>query len=395
MGRVSKIFSSAVSRSKNWREAVSETASHVKKELAGASCDLLIVFVSETYEDLDPSAFMAMLADFIPSRTVIGCNSSGVITDAKEIEMEPAVAVLAMHLDGVDIYPFQLNESDIASLKEGSELINTLDIYPPDKPRFIVLADPMSFDAAKFLHLANEGYKGLPVIGGLASGAVMGAPNWLCLNGVAFREGLVGLALTGDIEFDVIVSQGCRPVGKPYVITKAEGNVLYELAGRPALEIVRELIEDLGPKDRKLAEFSLSVGLVMNEHQSAFKRGDFLIRNLVGFDPDASALMIGSLLKVGQTLQFQVRDAETSAEDLDRCLEGLGRQARPLARGGMLVSCCGRGRNFYGKSDHDAKAIQTLQGPFPLTGFFANGEIGPVGMKNFVHGYTSSLVIFR
>lgn len=391
---MSKIFSSALSRNKNWREAVSEVASHVKKDLSGSSCDLLIVFVSETYEDFEPSAFLAMLANFLPSGTVIGCNASGVIGDAREIEMEPALAALAMHLDGVDIYPFQLNESDISGLKEGAELINTLDIYPPDKPHFITFADPMTFDVVKLLQLANEGYKGLPVIGGLASGAVMGVPNWLCLNGVAFREGLVGVALKGDIRFDIIVSQGCRPVGKPYVVTKAEGNVLHELAGRPALEVVRELIEGLSPKDRKLAEFSLSVGLVMNEQKSEFKRGDFLIRNLVGFDPDTNALMIGAVLKVGQTLQFQVRDAETSAEDFDHFLKEANKDAGQ-ARGGMLVSCCGRGRNFYGKADHDAKAVQSLQGPLPVAGFFANGEIGPVGQKNFVHGYTSSFVIFH
>ena len=389
-----KKFSSALSRNKNWREAVCETASHVKKDLAGASCDLLVVFVSETFEDFDASQFLNVLSHFIPSGTVLGCNSSGVINDAKEFEMEPALALLAMHLDDVKIYPFQLNEPDIASIKEGAELINTLDIYPPDKPHFITFVDPMTFDVVKFLQLANDGYKGLPVIGGLASGAVMGVPNWLCLNGVAFHEGLVGVALVGDIGFDIIVSQGCRPVGKPYVVTKAEGNVLYELAGRPALEVVRGLIEDLSPKDKKLAEFSLSVGLVMNEQQSAFKRGDFLVRNLVGFDPDANSLMVGSLLKVGQTLQFQVRDAETSAEDLSHFLEGMGRSNRE-PRGGMLVSCCGRGRNFYGKADHDAQAVQSLQGPLPLVGFFANGEIGPVGMKNYVHGYTSSLVIFH
>lgn len=390
-----KIFSSAMSKNKNWREAIAEVSSHVKKALAGKSCDLLVAFLSESYKDFEPSGFASVLSHFIPAGTVIGCNSSGIISDSKEVEMEPAISVLAMHLPDVKIYPFQLNESDMAGIHAGSDLINTLDIYPPDKPHFIVFADPTTFDVVKYLQLSNEGYKGLPVIGGLTSGTVMGVPNWLFLNGVLFQEGLVGVALTGDIEFDIIVSQGCRPVGKPYVITKADGNVLYELAGRPSLEVVRELIQELSPKDRKLAEFSLAVGLVMNEQQSVFRRGDFLIRNLVGFDPDANSLMIGSLLKVGQTLQFQVRDAGTSAEDLEHFLEGIPEQPRSAPRGGMLVSCCGRGRNFYGTPDHDAKTIQSLQGPLPIAGFFANGEIGPVGMKNFVHGYTSSLVIFR
>jgi small ligand-binding sensory domain FIST len=384
-----------MSWNKNWREAVAEVSSHVKKDLGGKSCDLLIAFLSETYEDLEPSQFAGVLSHFIPAGTMIGCNSSGIISDSREVEMEPAVSVLAMHLPDVKIYPFQLNEADIHGLAAGPDLINLLDIYPPDKPHFIVFADPATFDVVKFLHLANESYKGLPVIGGLASGAVMGAANWVFLNGVHFQEGLVGVALTGDIEFDIIVSQGCRPVGKPYVITKAEGNVLYELAGRPSLEVVRELIQDLSPKDRKLAEFSLSVGLVMNEQQSVFKRGDFLIRNLVGFDPDANSLMIGANLKVGQTLQFQVRDADTSAEDLEHFLVGIKKQPKSVPRAGMLVSCCGRGRNLYGKPDHDVKTIQSMQGPLPIAGFFANGEIGPVGTKNFVHGYTSSLVIFR
>ena len=390
-----KIFSSGLSRNKNWREAVAEISAHVKKELKDEPCDLLIAFVSETYEDFEASAFVNLLSQLIPNRVLIGCNSCGVIGDEREIEMEPAVSLLAMHIPGVKIHPFQLTEGELSGLEHGADLINLLDIYPPDKPHFVCIGDPMSFDVVKFLQIFNEGYKNLPAIGGMASGVVMGVPNWLCLNGNIYSEGLIGAALVGDIEFDVIVSQGSRPVGKPYVITKAEGNVLYELAGRPALEVVRELIEGLSPKDRKLAEFSLSVGLVMNEKQTSFKSGDFLNRNLVGFDPDTKALMVGAILKVGQTLQFEVRDAETSAEDLNDLLEKSTRPAKTSPRGGLLVSCCGRGRNFFGKADHDIKAVQAAQGPLPMTGFFANGEIGPVGLKNFVHGYTSSLIIFR
>ena len=390
-----KIFSSGLSRNKNWREALSEIAARVHKDLKDEPCDLLIAFVSEAYEDFEAAAFVNLLSQLIPNRVLLGCNSSGVIGDMHEVEMEPAVSLLAMHIPGVKLYPFQVTDGQLSGLEKGADLINFLDVYPPDKPHFICLADPVSIDVMKFLQIFNDGYKGLPVIGGLSSGVVMGAPNWLCLNGNIYTEGLAGVALVGDIEFDVIVSQGSRPVGKPYVITKAEANILYELAGRPALEVVRELIEGLSPKDRKLAEYSLSVGLVMNEQQTHFKSGDFLNRNLVGFDPDTKALMVGALLKVGQTLQFEVRDAETSAEDLEFLLQKIGPASKSSPRGGFLVSCCGRGRNFYGKPDHDIKAVQAAQGPIPMTGFFANGEIGPVGAKNFVHGYTSSLIIFR
>ena len=390
----SKIFSSGLSTNPDWRQALREIASHVRKDLKDEPCDLLIAFVSETYPGFDASSFSNELSKLIPNRVLIGCNSSGVIGDAHEVEMKPAVSLLAMHLPGVKIYPLQMSEQTLSGVNQGADLLNFLDIYPPDKPHFICLADPTTFDIVKFLHVFNEGYKGLPVIGGLASGAVMGAPNWLCLNGNIYGEGMVGVALVGNIEFDVIVAQGSRPIGKPLVITKAEGNVLYELAGRPALEMVREMIEGLSSEDRKLAEVSLSVGLVMNENKSDFKRGDFLNRNLVGFDPETQALMVGAILKVGQTLQFQVRDARTSAEDLRHLLDTVQVPASG-SRAGMLVSCCGRGRDFYGKTDHDIKLIQSVQGPLPITGFFANGEICPVGMKNFVHGYTSSLIIFR
>ena len=269
-----------------------------------------------------------------------------------------------------------------------------MDVYPTDKPRFICLADPITSDVNKFLHAVNDGYKGLPVVGGLASGGVMNMPNWLCLNNNVYTEGMIGVAMTGDIEFDIVVSQGCRPIGKPYVITRADNNVLFELAGRSSLQVVRELLQELPEEDRLLAEQSLSVGLVMNEQKTSFKRGDFLIRNIMGFDPETEALMIGANLKIGQTLQFQIRDADTSSEDLKIMLEKL-KDSNGSPKGGVLVSCCGRGQNFYGHPHHDARAIQNSQGPLPLTGFFANGEIGPIGQKNYVHGYTSSLVIFR
>ena len=231
----------------------------------------------------------------------------------------------------------------------------------------------------------------------------MRMPNWLSLNGQIYEEGVVGVAMAGQIEFDVIVSQGCRPIDEPYVITKAEGNVVGEIAGRPTIHVLSEILEALPEKDKKLSENALFVGIVMNENQTNFRRGDFLIRNIVGFDPESGSLMVGALLKAGQTIQFQLRDCETSAEDLKILLEKLKSKTDASSRGApphggagaLLVSCCGRGRGLYGVPDHDAKMIQRLSGPLALAGFFANGEIGPIGEKNYIHGYTSSLGIFR
>ncbi len=389
-----KAFFSGLSSNKDWQKGARAITENIREQLEGRSCDLAIFFVSESYKDFDAQGFSRLLTEGLSCRLSVGCNSSGVIGDKKEIEMEPAISILAMHLPGVKLTPFYMSADDIASVRTGAELINFLDIFPPDKPRFICLADPASCDIDGFLSVFNEGYKGLPMIGGLASGAAVGAPNWLSLNGNVYTEGAVGVAMTGDIEFDTLVSQGCRPINKPFVITKAEDNVLYELAGKPTLFILRDILEALPPKDRALAEHSLFVGLVMNEQKSDFKRGDFLIRNIMGFDPETGALMIAAALKVGQTLQFQLRDAKTSSEDLKILLEKL-KDSDTSACGGILVSCCGRGKGLYEEPDHDARIIQSMKGPLPLAGFFANGEIGPIGNKNYVHGYTSSLVILR
>lgn len=395
MASPQKAFASGLSKHKDYRHAIREVCSSIRKGLGSQSCDLALFFVSETYTDLDPQVLIGEFRDTLSCRALLGCNSAGVVGNDREIEMEPAIAAIGMHLPGVRLQPFTFTGDQVRDFRTGAELIKSFDLYPTEKPHFICLADPHSCDVVHLLDEFNAAYKGLPVVGGLSSSGVVNVPAWLCLDDSVQDNGAVGYALTGDIEFDVVVSQGCRPIGKPYIVTKAQDNVLFELAGRPALVVIRELLEGLGEKDRRLAEQSLHVGLAMDEHRETFKRGDFLIRNLMGFDPEEDSLVIGATLKVGQTLQFQVRDADTSEEDLKHCLETLPPFDAGHPRGAVLFSCVGRGRNLYGKADHDAKAVQQACGPLPLAGVFANGEVGPVGSKNYVHGYTSSLLIIR
>ncbi|MCG3177109.1 MAG: hypothetical protein MOGMAGMI_02076 [Candidatus Omnitrophica bacterium] len=389
-----KAFASSLSTLPDWKSAVREACGNVLEKLGDAPCDLAVCFVSEPYPGLEGPELAAALQENLPYRVLIGCNSSGVVGAASEVEMRPAVTLLGMHLPGVRLYPFSFSQETGNSIISSAGLLSHLDLYPNEKPRFLLLADPMTCDIVELLGHFNNAYKGLPVVGGLASGAVMGAANKLFMNGQSFGEGAVGVAMTGDVDLEIVVSQGCRPIGRPLVITRAEHNVLYELSGRPAIEQVRTLIGSLRGRDRQLAENTLSVGLVMEEKHAAFGRGDFLIRNIMGFDPDSGALLVGATLHTGQTVQFQVRDAETSTEDL---LEQLRREPAygDVPHGGLLVSCCGRGQNFFGVPDHDIGLIRSAKGTFPMAGFFANGEIGPVGGRNFVHGYTSSLVIFR
>lgn len=309
--------------------------------------------------------------------------------------MKPAISLMAMHLEGVGILPFALSVEELKHIRNGTELIQHLDLYPTDSPNFIALADSSSDDMDRFLALVNEGYSQSPLIGGLSSGMIMGSPNWLLLDGQIIREGVVGIALTGAIQFDVIVSQGCRPIGTPYVITKARQNLLYEVAGRPTLEILQETLKKLPPDDQSLARQSLLVGIARNKARPDSKKGDFLIRNILGLDKTRGVLVIGETVKPGQMIQFFLRDAHTSKENLKDLLEKLGRTSEAQNEGAILVSCLGRGKVLYGESHHDVQMIQARYGPIPLSGFFANGEFAPLGGKNYVHGYTSSLTIIR
>lgn len=391
-----KIFSSGLSREKDGPIAVQALASKVTQDLNGLSCDLALFFVSEGY-DQNAKHLSQLFREFVSPKFLIGCNASGVIGDKTEVEMEPAASVLAMHLPGVHVASFSIFEPQLRSFQSATDLVEYLDIYPTDRPKFILLGDPMSGDVTELLNLFNQGYREAPVIGGLASGMVTGSANWLTLNDEIYSNGVVGVALTGDIEFEVIVSQGCRPIGEPFAITRAEQNILYELRGRPALHVLTEVVAKLSSEDQHLAQHSLFVGLVMDESRTDFAKGDFLIRNVLGIDPRAGALIIGAILETGQTVQFQLRDAHASEQDLKNLLKKVESQAehQKNSAGGILVSCCGRGKGLFGVGDHDVKMIQSMRGPVSLTGFFANGEFGPVDRKNYLHGYTSSLTLIR
>ena len=388
-----KAFASAISTDGDWRKAIEAVALKANSQLGG-ECDLAVLFVTELYPGLQPAEIPGLVRKYLPCPGLIGCNTSGVIAVDHEVEGEPGVSLLAMRLPGVKVTPFSLTPSELGAIENPAQLIESFDIFPTDKPKFLALADPMSCDIEKFTKVFNDAYPGAPVVGGLASGPALRKPGWLLIGGEVYANGAVGVALSGDVDFEIIVAQGCRPIGKPYTITKADGNVLKELGGRPPIELLRETLSMLPAEDQALARQSLFAGVVMNEVRAKFKRGDFQIRNIVGYDAESGALMIGANLRPGQTLQFQLRDAEASDEDLRAHLGEL-RDGDGTPRGALLISCCGRGRGLYGAPDHDAGLVQSMKGPLPLAGFFANGELGPVGGRNYVHGYTSSLAVIR
>jgi small ligand-binding sensory domain FIST len=230
----------------------------------------------------------------------------------------------------------------------------------------------------------------------LASGGQQPGANVLFIDATPHRAGLVGVALSGRIEIDTIVAQGCRPIGQPMFVTKCQGNILWELDGQPAVHVLHGLYQTLPAADQELARHSLFLGMVMNEHQHEYRQGDFLIRNIIGMDTERGVLAVAATPRENAVVQFHLRDAHTSAQDLDHLLSGYrtATEGSP-PQGALLFSCLGRGLQLYGKPDHDTGAFRAALGDVPLGGFFCNGEIGPVQGTTFLHGYTSAFGLFR
>jgi small ligand-binding sensory domain FIST len=241
----------------------------------------------------------------------------------------------------------------------------------------------------------NEAYTGHPTLGGLASGDFTEQSTQLYWNNQVFDGGALAMSVSGDVELTGVISQGCTPIGDTWTITRAEGHYIHEIGNRPAYEVLMQTLNALPEAEKRGLRGNLFIGIVVNEYLDTFNRGDFLIRNLIGVDPSTGTLAVGATPRVGQTVQFQRRDAKAGTEDIEVLLQRATTQlgSRPIY-GACLCSCNGRGQRMFGRPHHDASHVQRALGPLGLAGFFCNGEIGPVGEKNFVHGYTASLALF-
>jgi small ligand-binding sensory domain FIST len=340
----------------------------------------------------------SQLAEEVQQRTaaecILGCTGEAIIGGPREIEDAPALSLWLAHLPGATIQPMHLQYEPTP---EGPALVGWPDTLPPqesDDSSLIVLAEPFTFPADLLLQRLNEDRPGVSVVGGMASGGQGPGQNRLWLNGRALTGGAVVAWLTGAHRVQAIVSQGCRPIGRKYVVTKAERNVIFELGGRAALLELKDLFESLTPREQQLARAGLHVGRVIDEYKDHLGPGDFLIRNVMGIDPQHGAVAIGDYVRPGQSVQFHVRDRQTADEELREMLASALRQgSRPAAA--LLFTCNGRGTRMFDQPDHDARTVHDLAGPLPLAGLFAAGEIGPVGGKNFVHGFTASVALFR
>jgi small ligand-binding sensory domain FIST len=389
-------WASCVSTQETIEACVEEAVANVTQQLAGRDADLTVIFVSPHFRT-QYRAIPQLLRDRMPVGLLLGCSGGGIIGGGKEIEQKPAFSLTAAHLPGVELQTIQTDTMDLPDPDTAPSVWHEwLGVDVQKNPNFIVLADPFSFRAEEFLAGMDFAYARSAKVGGLASGAQAQGGNALYLDDKIYNDGLVGVALSGNIQLDTIVAQGCRPIGQPMSITKCEQFQLLEVDGQPPLEKLEEMVETLNEYDRGLLRTSLFLGIEMDPLKDDPGQGDFLIRNLMGVDQETGSLAIGAPLRQGQLVQFHLRDKVMSSEDLkvmlSRYQNGDGWRE---AKGALLFSCLGRGEYLYGQSNHDSDMFKTKMGDIPLGGFFCNGEIGPVGQTTFLHGYTSSFGIFR
>lgn len=384
-------FASAVSKDIEAAEAGRALAEQIEETMRHGPIDLACVFFSSHYAD-QAEELSSTVLDRLSPHVLVGCTGEGVISGSEEIESAPAVALWAAQLPGASLIPWRMSPAQDGEDFGAREWLELSAV--PEPSTLLLFADPFSTPMDDVLQRMADRCPGSIAIGGMAGGGHDEGKNRVLLNEDVYEEGLVGVAMSGAVDVRTVVSQGCRPIGERYVVTKAERNVIHELGGVPALEQLRRMFDSLNSHDRNLAQNALHVGVVMDEQRNRFERGDFLVRNLIGADRTSGSLAIGDVLSEGQTVQFHVHDAQSASEDLHLMMAADRARHQQPARSALLFSCCGRGKGLFGRPHHDVTVVRERAGEVPLAGFFAQGEIGPVGGANYLHGYTASVALF-
>lgn len=326
---------------------------------------------------------------------LVGCSSQSLIASGQEIEENAGIVLGLYSLPGADLKAFPFTQEQVEAANDPGYWRMHTGLGPQQTNGWLCFIDPFHLDSEAWLKGWNQAFAPLPIIGGLASGDFSEQSTQVYLNGEVLEEGGVALSVGGDVRLVGITSQGCTPIGETWTLTKVDQNIIHEIGNRPAYEVLAETFNGLSPEEQKRARGNLFVGLVVDEYKEDFHRGDFLIRNLLGADPNSGSIAVGAAPRLGQTLQFQRRSAAAATEDMDELLaQTRAALGQTPIYGGCLCSCNGRGQGMFGRPNHDAQLVQERLGPLGLAGFFCNGEIGQVGERSFLHGFTASLALF-
>jgi small ligand-binding sensory domain FIST len=399
-------WASAISTRPSLENAVREVTQQALAQLPAAP-HLAIVFISSAFAS-EYSRLLPLLREYLGNLPILGCSGSGIIgmtsdQEPLEVEEQAALGLTLAHLPEVNITCFHLSTEELPDLDSPpSEWTEIIGVSPAAKPHFILMADPFSSGMADLLQGLDFAYPDAVKVGGQAGIESLNRSSGLFCGYQCYRDGVVGVALSGRIEMEAIVAQGCRPIGQPYQILESDRNVVLKVEAQAdsgdepqtPLSALQEIFQELDEADRTLAQQALFIGIAQSGFKQSLEQGDFLIRNLVGVDPRVGAIAIADKVRSGQRIQFHLRDARTSAEDLESLLTRYQTEHATPA-GALMFACNGRGTGLYQQPNFDSGLFEKHLGPVPLGGFFCNGEIGPVGGATFLHGFTTVLGIFR
>jgi small ligand-binding sensory domain FIST len=369
-------------------------AENLRRQLPAPAVSLGLVFMAPRFF---PHAKQVLEILRVHARIplLVGCSGQALIEGETEVEQNPGLVLGLYALPGADLRAFHFTQQQVEEVGSPDFWRAQTGIDSGQTNGWLAFLDPFHLDSEGWLGTWNQAYAPLPVLGGLASADPAEQLTQLYLNGDVLEEGVVALSVGGEVKLAGVTSQGCTPIGETWTLTRVEQNIIHEIGNRPAYQVLSETFGKLSSEDQSKAQGNLFLGLVVNEYLEEFHRGDFLIRNLIGADPRSGSIAVGALPRLGQTVQFQWRSAAAATQDLEELLTRAGQSlAGSVIYGGCLCSCNGRGRHLFGRANHDAQLIQQRLGPTGLAGFFCNGEIGPVGDRAFLHGYTASLALF-
>jgi small ligand-binding sensory domain FIST len=374
---------------------LADWARRLRARLPAPSVSLGLVFLSPKFFP-HAETVLEILRVHAKIPLLAGCSSNGLVANAEEIESAGGLVLALYSLPGATLHGVRFTQDDVAdaAINTNSWPAKT-GVATDGANGWLAFVDPFHLDGESWLRTWNKNYPGQPVFGGMAAGNFPEPVTQIYLDGEVFEDGGVAVAVGGDVALAGVVSQGCTPIGETWTLTHVEHNLIRNIGNRPAYTVLSETVQKLPAEEQKKSQGNLHIGLVVDEYLEEFHRGDFLVRNLLGGDPSSGVLAVGALPRMGQTVQFQRRDAASASEDLN---ELLVREKTKLAGrevfGGALFCCNGRGKNLFGRPSHDSEMLQTHFGPTGVAGFFCNGEIGPVGEKNFLHGFTAAIALF-
>lgn len=357
--------------------------------------DVLLLFASGAY-GAEFGPLVRAARQRTGAGTLIGCSASGFLAGDTEVEDQPGLALMALWLPGANLFPVRLHQEGVDLLDDPETWREVHQVSIGAVNSWLMFAEPFRIDAHSLVRGLQGVYPEATIMGGLASGMIEDRKSCVFFDDQVYEEGGVALGIGGSCTLEPHVSQGCDPVGESWTITAADHNLLLGISNRPALSVLQDTVNSLTPDQRDRAHNNLVVGLADNEYRDSFDRGDFLVRGILGIDPKRGSISVGGVPRVGQTVQFQLRDAISATSDLESMMQSIARAESPeTIVAAVMCTCDGRGQALFGEPNHDTSVVRSALGRIPLAGLFCIGEIGPLGSRAVLHGFTSTVGIIR